>query len=253
MAVVELEVADDGSIAKMPEAVQKLIDKAFGQGQARATDESSKTLKGLQTEIETLKKGSLGAADREKLRTLEIEKSKADEALATANKDWKLAEEIRDTRHKAELAERDGKLAERQAELDKRTERVRELVAKDISIAALAAGARKESLGELQQLLGTRIGLDDGLQPFVRDEKDPGKAALDKDGKPVTVEGLVTQYLADHSHHKAAASGRGGGAGGGRSLSGNAPPTDKGAAFAEVERAPSVHNVAAAFRHVGKG
>jgi hypothetical protein len=248
---LQIEVADDGTIAKVPEAVQKLIDKAYGKARAEATDAATKANK---DEIDRLKKaGELSATDREKLRTLEGEHSKAQEELARAKNDHAEADRIRNERHQKELTERDGKLTTAAAEIEKRTELYRKAVLKDVLIAAAKEGARNESLPELEVLLGGRIGLDESLQPFVRDEKDPGKPLLDKDQKPVTIEGFVKQYLADHPHHKTPVSGRGGGARGGRTGQGGEGATgEKAEALAELERTPSVRALAGVLRHAGK-
>jgi hypothetical protein len=252
MATIEIEVADDGSIAKIPEPVQKLIDKAYGKARAEATDESARNMK---AEIDKLKKaGELSAVEREKLKTLESDHSTLSEQLARAKNDHIEADRIRTERHTKELADRDGKIAEGKAEVDKRTERVRQLVVKELSAIAMAEGARKESLPELEVLLGSRVGLDDALQAFVRDAKDAGKPALDADGKsPLTLEGFVKQYLADHPHHKAPVSGRGGGARGGGSTQAAGATGEKAQALADLERNPTVGGIAAALRHAGKG
>lgn len=254
MPKLEIDISDDGKIEKVPEPVQKLIDKAFGQGQAKAADEGQKAAKALQTEIDELKKGGLSPAEREKLKTLEADQSKLKEELALRDKNFEEAQRIRNERHQKELDDRDAKLTASQAEIAKRTERIQQLVVTDIRAAALAAGARKESVAELEFILGAQVGLDDGLQPFVRDTKEPGKARLDDKGQPLTIEGLVGSYLADHPHHKAGTPGRGGGAGGGRSFNGSTggAHTEKAAALAEVERRPTVQNVAAAMSLVGK-
>lgn len=252
MPSIEVLVGDDGKIEKVPAEIQKLIDRAFGQGQAKAADEAAEKTK---AEIERLKKaGDISPAERERLRTLEVDLSKAREDLALRDKNYEEAQKIRDARHAADLADRDGKVKATEAELEKRTGRIRDLLGKEIRAIATAEGARKESLDELEVLLGGRIGLDDALQAVVKDAKDAGKTALDKDGQPVTVEGLVKQYLTDHPHHRAGTPGRGGGAGGGRSTVGATGATgEKAHAFDALERNPSVASVAAAFAHVGKG
>ena len=241
MPVIELEVGEDGSIAKVPEPVQKLIDKAFGKAKAEALDEA--------------RKASANPVELERIKSIESENSRLKEAEAKRKGENAEAEKIRNERHAAELADRDDKLKRAADEVSRRTQRLTELVSKEIRAVAMAAGARKESLDELEVLLGGRIGLDDALQVFVKDAKDVGKAALDKDGKPVGVEGFVTQYLTDHPHHKAKPDGRGGGAGGGRSLSGSSLTgleADKAADLEEVARNPNVNNVARAFARIGK-
>ena len=152
------------------------------------------------------------------------------------------------------MKERDTALETERTEKARVRQALEDSAKKEIRVAAVKAGARGESLEELEALLGSRIGLDHALQAFVRDAKDAGKPLLDKDQKPVSIEGFVTQYLTDHPHHKAAPGGRGGGAQGGRSFT--TPPltgadAEKATAIAEVERNPSVANVARAFGKIG--
>ena len=91
----------------------------------------------------------------------------------------------------------------------------------EIKIAAKTIGARTESLDELATLLGADLDLDPDLQPFVKGAD--GKPAVDKDGKPVSIEGHVKAYLDKHPHHRAGSGGTGGGARGGASMSGGDP------------------------------
>lgn len=242
MPVIEVEVGDDGALVKVPEPVQKLIDKAFGQGQVKAAEELRR------------QKSEGDPVAAEKLKALESENSKLKEAEAKARNDFAEAERLRSERHQRELDDERKAAAALKGEVDKRTTRIQELARKEIRVAAIDAGARKESLEELETLLGQHIALDDALQPFVQG-KDAGKPLLDKDGKPVTVEGFVAQYLADHSHHKAAPAGRGGGAQGGRLLSGQAltgAEAERAEVLERVAANPTVANVAAAMSRIGK-
>lgn len=240
MATLEIELADDGSIAKVPEPIQKLIDKAFGQGQAKAADELRQKARPDPVEVERAK-------------TLEVELSKLKEAEAIREKRWEDAQAEAAKRHEAALAEERKAAEALKADLQKRTTRIQELARKDIRAAALEAGARKESLDKIEKLLADSIGLDDALQTYVKD--GAGNPLLDKDGKtPVTIEGFVAQYLADNREFLASPAGRGGGAPGGRSLSGQ-PLTgveaEKAAALDRVAADPSIQNVAAAFSRIG--
>jgi hypothetical protein len=251
MPTVEVEIGDDGKIGTLPEAVQKFLDKRIGEATSSAKAAAAKD---LEAKIADLKRGGLDAADRERLKTLEGDLSRANEEVAKAKGDAAEAERIRSERHAKELKERDDKVKAAHGEVDKRTKRIRELVGKDIKIAALQAGAREESLDELEQLLGPSIGLDDALQAFVQDANEAGKARLDKDGKPVSIEGFVAEYLTAHPHHKSAPVGRGGRATGGRSLSGqkvSGVEAEKAAALELVSQNPSISNIARALSRAG--
>lgn len=240
MPTVEIEIADDGTIAKVPESVQKLIDKAFGQGRAKAEDDLRKTARPDPVEVERAK-------------TLEVELSKLKEADAIREKRYEDAQAEAAKRHEAALAEERKAADALKSEVERRTGRIQELVRKDIRAAALEAGARKESLDKIEKLLAGDIGLDDALQTYVKDSA--GKAQLDKDGKPVTIEGYVSQYLADNREFLASPPGRGGGAPGGRSLSGQpltGAEAERAAALDAVAANPSIQNVAAAFGRMSK-
>jgi hypothetical protein len=254
MPVLQIEIGDNGEVPTLPEPLQKHFDakfaEAFGKGAEKAAREAKTQ---LEAQIAEMKRGGLGAAEREKLRTYEADLSKAKEELARAQGDAAEAERIRDERHQRDLKDRDARVSEAQKGTEKAVARVRELLGKDIRAAAMAAGARQESLAELELLLGGRIGLDEALQAFVKDATEPSKPALDKDGKPISVEGLVATYLAEHPHHKAAPAGRGGGALGGRSLSGQVPAGDAlGSAVAAASVDPSHTNITRAFGEINR-
>jgi hypothetical protein len=262
---LEIEVREDGVVeaSSMPEPLRKLFqaefDRAYGKGSAKAAEEAKKQ---LETEVakvrEEAKKNSGDPVLAEKAKNLEIELSKLKEAEAESKKDFAEAQRLRDERHANELKDRDTLVTKAQQEVERRTGRIRELVTSEIRIAAQLHGARKESLGELDTLLGKRVDLNDNLEAFVVEVDANGnlvkgadgknKPAVDKDGKPISIDGLVQQYLTDYPHHKAASGGRGGGASGGRSLAG-----DKGGksdewsgAVDQVAQDPSLTNVSRA-------
>lgn len=248
MPKVEIDIGDDGQIGTLPEPLQKFYDdgfkKAFGKGAAKAAEEARAQLAAA---------AHSDPVERERLKSLEMENSRLKEAEALREKNYQEAERIRNERHAAELKEREDALAKAGTEIQRRTARVRELVAGQIREVAIRHGARDASLDELSTLLGQHIDLNDALQPVVNDRA--GQPALDKDGKPVTLEGLVIGYLADHPHHKAAPVGRGGGASGGRSLQGHGltgADADKAEVFERVAQNPTIANVARAFSRVGK-
>jgi hypothetical protein len=117
----------------------------------------------------------------------------------------------------------------------------------EIRAAAVAAGAREESLPELSKLLGADVDLDADLQPFVRDSDGTKR---EQDGKAMSIEGLVREYLASHPHHL-----KGGRSTAGRAQGGVAMRQSMGQvsdahddAFAAVAENPTVRNVGAAIR-----
>jgi hypothetical protein len=251
-----LEIRDDGvlEMSTLPEEARKALqaefDRAYGKGAAKAADEAKKQ---LETEIarvrDEARKAGADPSKDEKLKNLEGELSRVKEDQALRDKNFEEAQRLRDERHAKELAEREEKLKVGQTELERRTSVIRKFATSEIRVAASKHGAREESFDELELLLGRRIGLnEETLEAFVSDLTDTTKPALGKDGKPLTIDGLVLEYLADHPHHKAAPAGRGGGATGGRSLAGH--QNDKAGEWAgEVEKVaqdPSIANVTSA-------
>lgn len=246
MPKIEVEIGDDGAIGTLPDELQKFLDKKINRAYSDGADKALKALK---------ENAKPDPVEVERAKTLEIEVSKLKEAEAIREKRYEDAQAEAKKRHDAELAEKAAALEAKDAEVKRRTDRINELARKEIRAVALAQGARKESLDELELILGSSIGLDDALQVFVKDTQDAGKGRLDKDGKAVTIEGFVAQYLTDHPHHKSAATGRGGGASGGRSLSGaslTGVEAEKAAVLDEVAKNPTVANIARAFAQAGK-
>jgi len=259
MAKIEIDLPDDGTLDEnnLPEALKKpfqvMFDKAFGKGAEKAAKEAKAQLdREIERVTKELKTVGGDPVLAERAKTLEMELSQLREAEATRTNNLQEAQRIRDERHAKELEDRDGKVQAAQQEIERRTGRIRELVTSEVRIAAQRHGAREESLDELDFLLSRRIGLNpENLQAFVADETDPSKPAAGADGKPVTIDGLVQQYLTDHPHHKAPAGGRGGGAAGGKSMAGDkGGNTDEWSGLVDqVTQNPTTANVSKA---VGK-
>lgn len=239
MPAIEVEVSDDGSIGKLPDPLQKFLDKrideAFKKG-AEKTEAKMTPYLSDPVEMERLKL-------RDK-QLAEVELREAERA-----KEYEKAAKLRDEAAAKEKA--DAVKAEK-AHTAKAIEKVRASVAKTIRAAALAHGARTESLDELERLLAADIDLDDELNEFVKDAKDPKSQRLTDKGEPVSVEGLVAAYLQTHPHHVKAEPAQGGKARGGTTLAGKPPvlagTDDRSKARAAVEADPSVKNVAQLLR-----
>lgn len=161
----------DGTIAQLPEALQKhfdsLVSKRLREDRERRTKPDP--------------------VEHEKLTTLEQELEQYRIRDAEAQKKYDEALKIREAR---ETAERE----KYQQEINRRTERIKRSVRSEIQAAALKAGARDESLDELADLLGPRVALNDDLDPVV----------LGADGQPdaAGIDGLVTRYLESKPHHR---------------------------------------------------
>lgn len=259
---LEIDVRDDGvlEMSSVPEALRPILEKefnrAFGKGAAKAGEEARQQMEREIAKVrEDVKKNGGDPVLAEKARNLEQELSKLKEEDAIRQQNWQEAQRLRDERHQNELADVAKRVTEREQEIERRTARIRELVTTDIHRAAMKHGAREQSLNELETLLKGRIGLDADLKAYVKDEQDPEKPAVGTDGKtPVTIDGLVQQYLTDHPHHKAAPAGRGGGAGGGASLAGNkGNVTEFTQAVERAAQSPTVPNIADAISKIRAG
>jgi small-conductance mechanosensitive channel len=252
---VEVQVSESGvlQMGTVPESLRAVIqnefDRAFSKGRMKAGEEAKTQMEAEVARVrEEAKKSAGDPVLAERAKTLELELSQFKEAEATRNKNFEEAQRIREERHAKEIEDRENRLKSAQTEIERRTSRISELVTADIRLAAQKHGAREQSLAELDMLLRGKIALDKDLQAYVKDEKDPEKPAQGTDGKPVTIDGLVQQYLTDHPHHKAAPGGRGGGAAGGSSLAGNkGNVTEFAQAVERTAQNPTVANVADAI------
>ena len=239
MPVLEVEVSDDGAIGKLPEPLQKFLDKRIDEAYRKGADKTERALSPL----------TVDPVEMERLR--QRDKTLADHELKIAerDKDYEKARKMAEESHAKILDE--AVKAERK-NTKRVEERLRETAKKSIRAAALANHARPESLDELERLLAADIDLDEELNEFVVDPTDRKKPRLVKDGDkdvPVTIEGLVADYLKSHPHHVAAPSVQGGKARGGATLTGGrtsvlGPTDERGKARAAVAEDPSNRNIA---------
>lgn len=230
MAELTIEVGDDGAIGKLPEPLQKFLDKRIDEAFKKGAEKTEKALSPHLVDPVEVEKMRQRAKIADELELKEIERDKRyDEAL-----------QLRDKAHadavKAEQARTQAAIA-----------RVRQSVAKTIRAAAATHGARAESLDELERLLAADVDLDDELQEFVKNAD--GTPRTDDKGQRVSVEGLVADYLKTHPHHIAATPTAGSGGRGGATLSGSRPtvPDEKSRVFDAIAKDPSVANLARGF------
>lgn len=232
---LEIEIDDTGNIGALPDALQRAFDR-------KVTESVKKAEENLKAKL------TVDPAEKERLKLLEEENSRFREEQAKAAKDYEAAEKIREERHAASLKEREDKLTASQQEIARRDSRLRSMLGSEVRAAAAAAGARDESLPELVTLIGHALDLDpETLEPFVKGAE--GKP-LEKDGKRVSIDAHVQQYLADHPHHLKGHRGKSGNAQGGATLRGAA--VGDGDPIAAAEEMPSTKNVTAAIGAVRK-
>lgn len=238
MPKIEIEVDDNGNLGALPDPLQRAFD--------RKVSESVKTAeKNIE---EKLKPRLRSEADEERLKLLADENARFKEDEAKRKGDHDEAKRLAEERYNAAIKERDDKLTATQQELARRDGRLRTSLGAEVRAAATAAGARDESLPELVTLIGHALDLDpETLEPFV---KGADGKPLEKDGKRVSIESHVQQYLADHPHHIHANRGKSGRAPGGATFRGQPPVGDKDAALAAAEEQPTAANVNAGIRAI---
>lgn len=171
-AALTVPLNADGTIAQLPEALQKHLDGIVSKRLREDRERRTKTP---------------DPVEHEKLATLEQELEAFRIRDAEAQKKYDEALGIREKRQQDEREKY-------QAEIDRRTERIKRSVRAEIQSAALKAGARDESLDELADLLGGKVSLNDDLDPVV----------LGADGQPdaTGIDGMVARYLDSKPHHK---------------------------------------------------
>lgn len=230
MPELTIEIGEDGAIGKLPETLQRFLDKRIDEAYKKGAEKTEKALTPHLVDPVESEKLRQRAKLADELELKEVERDKRyDEAL-----------QLRDKAHA------DAVKAE-QARTLKAIDRVRAGVAKTIRAAAATSGARAESLDELERLLAADVDLDESLQEFVKDAD--GKPRLDDKGQRVTVEGLVAEYLSSHKHHIAAQAAQGGSARGGATLTGTrvTATDEKSRVLDAITENPSIGNLAKGF------
>lgn len=236
---IVIEVDEQGNIGTLPEPVQAFVNKAINEAFKR----------GAQKVEREMSSRAIDPAERERLLQAQADANLLREEIATRDKNFEEAARLREERFQRELDQREQTLKSKETEIGRRDARLRGMLGAEIRAAAVAAGARDESLPELQKLLGADLDLDENLEPFVKGEGNAPK--LDKDGKPVTIEGLVREYLASHPHHLRGGQSQSGRAQGGASIGRSvAAPSPADEAVERLAADPSLRNLTAAVRNV---
>ena len=242
MADITVRVNEAGQIeGELPEALQAALKKQFDAGFGKGAEKTAKeALAQLEAERKRLAQGD--PVEREKVRQMEDELTALRVKEAEREKRYEDALRMREETHQKALQAEQQDKARYQS-------RVKELLGSEIRAAAVAAGARQESLPELVKLLSSDLHLDDQLQPFVAGPD--GTPLVDPKTKAVvSIEGFVATYLDTHPHHRAAPA-AGGGARGGQLLttgtSFNPANAQAAAALARLEGDRSATAIADAF------
>jgi len=245
MAKIEIELDDKGEIVgKLPAEIDALFKRTettgYGTGLKKGREDAlTEAQKAADERIAAEKAKWEKENPVQRVKELEEENLRFRESEATLAKRYGDTARQREETHAKEIADRGEQIAKRDAVLQK-------ALRATIRAAAMAAGARDESLSELESLLVAQVQRDAELEPVV---VDAGGKPVTVQGKPVAVETFVKQYIDQHSHHRKPVSTKGGGATGGATFHGH---TTDGLSFEQAkeryesgDRSPGV--VAAMF------
>jgi len=234
MARIELELGDDGEVvgqtpAEIDAIFKRIEAAALARGKSTGIAEAAALAKKQIADTvaaELAKREALAPLEKEKYARIDEENTSVKKQLLELSSQSDRTLKSREETHARELLARTDAIAKREA-------RIRDQVKDTIRGLALAAGAREESLTELEVILGTSIGYDDDMAPFVKNAE--GQVAT-LHGKPMSIGMFVKEYLDSHPHHRRPAQGQGGGARGGASFGGGGQPINAEAAKARITR-----------------
>jgi hypothetical protein len=244
MARIELEIDDTKGeiVGDVPEAVKAILARVentahgagFGKGAAKAAEEAKAQIAAA-VAAEKAKIEAMAPLEREKYQRESEENKTLKQQMLEASRETDRTMKAREEAHATQLLER----AEA---LKKRNAKIVDLTKAQLRGEARAAGARDESLAELEVILHSSVGYTDDMEPYV---KAGDGTARTVQGKPMSIDAFVKEYLDGHSHHKRPAAGAGGGARGGASFHGHNTNVSADSARERVasgDRSPSAVN-----------
>lgn len=233
MPKFELELDDKGDfVGTLPPEFDSVLTRikstshgeGFGKGSQKAAEEAKQQIADA---VKDAKRKMEMEAPLERAKFEEIDTR--NKLLATQVES--MAQEHRKTL--TQTAETHAlEITKRAEALTKRNQKIQRLVTANLRSLAAQAGARDESLAELEVILQHRIGFDDDMEPYVKGED--GQAAKTTAGNALPIDVFVKQYLDNHPHHRKPVPGRGGDARGGASLHGRPAPQSADAARTRV-------------------
>ncbi len=217
----EIELDDKGDfVGQLPPEVSEAHKRigimahgnGFQAGSAKAAEEAKKQL----AEAIAAEKARLEAQmplERERWQGVESENATLKQQLTDTMRENSKTLTKREEAHAEEVTRR-------AAAIEKRNARIHGLVSANVRAIAAQAGARDESLAELEFfIVGKHVGFDEDMEPFVKDSE--GKPLKSNTGNPVSIETFVKQYLDSHPTHRKPPQGQGGRAPGGFTYHGN--------------------------------
>ena len=243
MARIEVEIDDKGEIiGDTPEALKGIFTRietsahgqGYGKGVAKAAEDAKKQIADT-VAAELAKKDAMLPIERAKWAQVEEDNKSLQTRIIEGDREHDRTLKSREEQHAKELLDRADALK-------KRNSKIVDLTKAQLRGEASRAGARDESLEELEVILHASIGYDDDMEPFVRNGDGTPRLVH---GKPQTLGAFVKEYLDGHAHHRKPAGSQGGGARGGASLSSGGAPVGVDAARARIDggdRSPQAIN-----------
>lgn len=175
--------------------LKRVEGEALTRGRGEGIEQAAKDAKSqIESAVAQKAKELEAQAPYEKARLSQLESDNASLAskLAELTKEQSDASKALKEAHAEDIIERTKRIEAREGLIKK-------LTARSLRGEALQAGAREESLDELELILSHYVGYDQDMEPFI---KGP-------DGQPIIVQGtqqsinsFVKDYLEKHPHHR---------------------------------------------------
>lgn len=217
MPRIEIELDEKGEIVgQAPTELSAIFERigkteygrGLGKGHQQAAEDAKKQIDD-NVKAELAKRSVDDVIERDKHQRTSEENEALKGSLTDKVKEHDKVLRAREESHAKEIMDRADALQKRNA-------KITSLVTANLRALAAQAGARDESLSELEVILRHRIGFDDDMEPFVKTEDGSGPHLVH--GKPIALDVFVKQYIDNHPHHRKPLPGRGGDARGGASL-----------------------------------
>ena len=244
MPKFDIELDDKGDfVGALPTELDAVLQRiksvshgeGYGKGAQKAAEEAKQQIADA-IKAEKLKLEMQAPLERQKWTEIDEENKRLKTLIDTTTSESRKQLTAREEAHAVEITKR-------MDALQKRNAKIQGLVTAQIRALAAQAGARDESLPELEVILQHRIGFDDDMEPYVKGED--GQPAKTSAGNPLGIDVFVKQYLDNHPHHRKATTGRGGDARRGASMAGaGIVPTVEAARtrYESGDRSPSAIN-----------
>lgn len=218
----EIDIDEKGELLETPAELKALFERAeiaaYGNGvrngQGKAAEDGKKALDEA-LKAERAKWDAQMPLEREKWSQSDAENKALKSQLLDLTREQQKTLQQREDTHAAEILKRSEALKLRDGKISA-------LVTANLKALAAQFGAREESLPELEVILGSQIGFDDSMDPYV---KGPDGQPRLLQGKQMSVDAFVKDYLDTHAHHRKVDNRRGGGAQGGATYRGYQAPT----------------------------